>query len=287
MQIGKTAFKGCTGLTSIVIPKSVMEIGTSFQVIPDRLAGSIYDSHYLPWSTFMGCTELKSITVSDGNKKYDSRDNCNAIIETATNKLIKGCASTIIPDSVTEIERYAFNGCTGLTSITIPDSVTEIGDGAFRDCTGLTSIVMGNSVTIIGGQAFDDCTGLTSINIPDSVTKIKNGAFEGCTGLTSMVLGNSVEEIGDSAFRDCSGLTIIDIPESVTKIGDSAFRGCTHLEAIYCHVEDPNQIEIERGVELGGEQATLYVPAGKGVVAAYKKKAVWKKFDAIKPMEEK
>ena len=73
----------------------------------------------------------------------------------------------------------------------------------------------------------------------------------------------------------------------MTKIGDSAFRGCTHLEAIYCHVEDPKQIEIERGVELGGEQPTLYVSAGKGVVAAYKKKAVWKKFAAIKPMEEK
>ncbi len=76
---------------------------------------------------------------------YDSRDNCNAIIETSidgTYELIVGCNNTIIPDSVTRIGASAFYGCTGLTSITIPNSVTRIGDSAFEGCTGLTSIII-------------------------------------------------------------------------------------------------------------------------------------------------
>jgi hypothetical protein len=265
-EIGDYAFRGCTGLTSIVIPNSVMEIGDK---------------------AFSGCTSLTSICVSEGNKYYDSRDNCNAIIETETNRLLWGCATSVIPDSVKEIEVYAFSGCTGLTSIVIPDSVTEIGGGAFSGCTGLTNIVIPDSVTEIEGQTFEGCIGLTSITIPDSVTEIEGWAFKGCTGLTNIVIPDSVTEIGNGAFRDCTGLTEVGIPNSVTEIGDSVFLGCINLKSIYCHVEDPNQINIERGVEYGGHQATLYVPAGKGVVAAYKKKAAWKKFAAIKPMEEK
>ncbi|MBQ6209968.1 MAG: leucine-rich repeat protein, partial [Prevotella sp.] len=71
---------------------------------------------------------------------YDSRNNCNAIIETSTNTLISGCKNTSIPNSVTTIGDGAFHGCSGLTSITIPNSVTTIGDGAFHGCSGLTSI---------------------------------------------------------------------------------------------------------------------------------------------------
>ena len=94
---------------------------------------------------------------------YDSRDNCNAIIEKSSNTLIAGCKNSIIPNSVTSIGDRAFLGCSGLTSITIPNSVTSIGDWAFADCNGLTSITIPNSVTSIGGSAFSRCSGLTSI----------------------------------------------------------------------------------------------------------------------------
>ena len=140
--IGRHAFDGCTGLTSVTIPDSVTSIGEG---------------------AFDGCTGLASITVSGGNKNYDSRNNCNGIIETASNTLISGCKNTDIPDSVTSIGDSAFDSCTGLTSITIPDSVTSIGDGAFGSCTGLTSITIPDSVTVIGVSAFWDCTGLTSV----------------------------------------------------------------------------------------------------------------------------
>ena len=88
---------------------------------------------------FRDSTGLTEIVVENGNPKYDSRNNCNAIIETESNTLIAGCKSTIIPNSVTTIGDRAFQSCTGLTEITIPNSVTSIGFGAFGGCSGLTS----------------------------------------------------------------------------------------------------------------------------------------------------
>ena len=165
-SIGGDAFRGCSGLTSITIPNSVTSIGGG---------------------AFNGCSGLTSIVVESGNSKYDSRNNCNAIIETLSNKLIVGCKNTVIPNNVTNIGDDAFAGCSGLTSITIPNSVTSIGDYAFRGC-GLTSITIPNSVTSIGDDAFAGCSGLTSITIPNSVTSIGGGAFNGCSGLTSIVV---------------------------------------------------------------------------------------------------
>ena len=188
--IGSYAFSGCTGLTSVTIPNSVTTIGNS---------------------AFNYCSGLTSMVVECGNTKYDSRNNCNAIIETATNALICGCKNTIIPGSVTTIGSYAFYRCSGLTSVTIPNSVTTIGEWAFRDCTGLTSVTIPNSVTTIGGYAFAWCTGLTSVTIPNSVTTIGGWAFYNCTGLTSVTIPNSVTTIGNSAFYECTGLTSLTL----------------------------------------------------------------------------
>ncbi|MDO4993422.1 MAG: leucine-rich repeat domain-containing protein, partial [Bacteroidales bacterium] len=126
-SIGSSAFERCSNLTSITIPSSVTSIGNK---------------------AFYWCFGLTSVKVDEGNKVYDSREGCNAIIETATNTLLLGCKSTIIASSVTSIGDYAFGGCIGLTSITIPSSVTSIGSGAFDDCRGLTSVKVdeGNKV---------------------------------------------------------------------------------------------------------------------------------------------
>lgn len=135
-SIGYAAFRGCKGLTSVTIPSSVTSIDES---------------------VFEECLSLASMTVATGNPVYDSREGCNAIIETKTNTLTIGCKGTVIPSSVTSIGKSAFRWCYGLTSITIPSSVTSIGDYAFRGCKGLTSVIIPSSVTEIGNYAFSDC----------------------------------------------------------------------------------------------------------------------------------
>ena len=226
---------------------------------------------------FQYCSGLTYIKVEEGNAEYDSRDNCNAIIEKATNTLIQGCRNTVIPNSVTSIGDGAFSGCSGLTSITIPNSVTSIDDDAFEGCSSLTSIIIPNSVTSIGQRAFSS-SGLTSITIPNSVTSIGNWAFWGCSGLTFISIPNSVTSLGNGAFWGCSGLTSISIPNSVTSIGYQAFSWCSGLTSVVLNISSPLTITEETFDNCFG--ATLYVP--KGCKAAYAAAEVWKDFKAIK-----
>ena len=234
ISIGDEAFRSCGGLTSVTIGNSVTSIGNgAFARCSGLTSVTIGNSvTSIGDRAFGGCSGLEQITVAAGNQYYDSRNGCNAIIETNTNTLVCGCKNTVIPNSVTSIGDHAFLGCEGLTSIEIPNSVTSIGDDAFYYCIGLTSIEIPNSVTSIGDDAFSYCSGLTSIEIPNSVTSIGHSAFEYCSGLTSVTIGNSVTSIANYAFADCVGLTSINIPNSVTSIGGFAFAGCVGLTSI-------------------------------------------------------
>ena len=258
-SIGDWAFDGCSSLTSVTIGNSVTSIGESaFEDCSSLTSVTIGNSvTSIGNYAFLSCSSLVSMVVESGNTKYDSRNNCNAIIETATNILIAGCQNTIIPNSVTSIGVRAFAGCSSLTSVTIGNSVTSIGSWAFSDCSSLTSVTIGNSVTSIGESAFEDCSSLATITIPNSVTSIGNRAFYDCsnitsvewnakncknfsnesstpfysalTQITSFIIGDSVQHIPSYLCYDMNNLTSITIPNSVTSIGRLAFDGCSSL----------------------------------------------------------
>ena len=199
-SIDYEAFMGCSGLTAVEIPNSVTSIGESaFYGCSGLTAVEIPSSvTHIAGLAFSECSGLESITVESGNTKYDSRDNCNAIIETATNTLHTGCKNSYIPNSVISIGNSAFSFCRGLTSIEIPNSVTSIGNSAFYNCRDLSSIDIPNSVATISKSAFSDCSSLTSVVIPNSVTSIGGDAFSNCYNLRRVFFNATKSSNSDS-----------------------------------------------------------------------------------------
>ena len=217
-KISDGAFQNCTGITSIVIPDSVISIGVS---------------------TFSGCTSLAEITVSPDNKNYSSVD--GVLFNKDGSELIvypkgNGRSAYTVPDGVTSIGDSAFSGCTSLAEIVIPDSVTSIGVFAFFGCTSLSKVDLPKKLTTIEAGTFRDCTSLKEIVIPDSVTEIRCnwglGAFSGCTSLSKVDLPKNLTTIESHTFSGCTSLAEITIPDSVTEIGESAFSGCTSLSKV-------------------------------------------------------
>ena len=244
-SIGSYAFRDCSGLTSVTIPESVTSIGQS---------------------AFEGCSGLTSVKVASDNSTYDSRDNCNAIIETASNTLIAGCKSTIIPNSVTSIGDYAFRDCSGLTSVTIPNSVTSIGRSAFSGCSGLESMTVAS-----GNSTYDSRDNCNAI-----IETASNTLIAGCK---STIIPNSVTSIGDAAFGACSGLTSVTIPSSVTSIGGYAFYNCSGLTDVFCYAENVPTTSTSAFYESPISSATLHVPAAS--LSSYQTTEPWSGFGNI------
>ena len=235
-EINDYAFTGCSSLTKVNIPDSVTSIGadvfwncdsiTSVN-IPDSVTSigdSAFDNCRSPRVDISDLSAWCKINFYNGTANplwYDGRLylNNNEITELT------------IPSDITEINDYAFTGCSSLTKVTIPDSVTEIGEDAFYCCDNLTSVTIPDNVTSIGESAFSCCSDLTSITIPNSIKSIERGTFSYCYNLTSITIPNSVISIGDDAFEFCNGLTNITIPNSVTSIGSKAFGYCSSLKS--------------------------------------------------------
>lgn len=171
----------CSSLQKLTIPSSVTSLGENF---------------------IFGCSALEELSVEPGNTVYDSRDNCNAVIETATNVMLKGCKTTVIPGTVTSLGVKCFI-FSSIETITIPESVTSIGNSCFGHCDNLKSVIMSNSVKSMGDECFSDCESLETVTLSSSLTKI-----------------------GFCCFQNCYALKSINIPEAVTSFVSGCFSSC-------------------------------------------------------------
>ena len=233
-SIASYAFSGFSGITNLVVPTSVQNIG---------------------YGAFGGCTSLKLLTIPFvGNRRGDisgtgalfgsmfgnyssasSRETRQSYYSNGTRiqtSYIPTNLTSVVVTDETKIGDYAFQNCTMLTNIVVNDTVSNIGSYAFQNCSGLKIHPIPSSVATIGSYAFQNCTALTEINLPNTVRKLNDYAFDNCWRVAALTIQNSVTNIGQYAFQKCSGLTTLSVPNSVEYIGYNAFGGCYRLSAM-------------------------------------------------------
>ncbi len=228
-NIGEEAFYECRNITSVVIPESVESIG--------------YDA-------FECCDNLKSVYINDltswCNIDFDGYG-ANPMNEKA-DLYLNGIMVTelIIPDGITDIGRFAFNGCRSIKSVVMPDSVKSIGENAFRSCSYLENIVLSDSINVIERGTFSFCNNLQSIVIPEGVNIIKENAFSFCNNLQSIVIPEGVNTIKECTFDSCDNLKSVTIPSTVTVIEGWAFDDCDSLSGVYYGATKAQWNKIEK-----------------------------------------
>lgn len=210
-RIGDDAFKECVSLETFNFPKNLETIGDcAFENCVELKSIYLYENVVdVDADSFKNCSGLESITVSEGNSKYKSIDNCLLTDGANGMLLILGCKNSVIPEGVTAIFRAAFYCCKDLTNITLPSSLEYIDSYAFYECSGLTSVKIQGNVGVIDEYAFYGCSALTEILFSDGLTKIGERCFDGCVALEMVVLPVSVTHIEVCAFDNCDNLIII------------------------------------------------------------------------------
>lgn len=208
------------------IPKETKELGMCFYGIPIQKINISKRITKINPLAFVDCKNLVSISVNKKNPVYDSRNDCNAIIEKGSNTLIAGCYNTRIPEDVIEIGASAFEGRTLPATLNIPYGLERIRSGAFRDCSGLKQIKIPFSVDYMTNEIFSSCPNLENVIFDAFVNEIGLNTFRDCIKLNNINIPNNIKIIAHGAFSGCIRLQNITIPEYTKIIEQGAFDGC-------------------------------------------------------------
>lgn len=259
-EVGQQAFQGCSSITSLDLPETVVSIGASAFAGCDALESITIPAsvtNLAPGVFKDWYDEEKTITLE--TEHYKIQDNILWSDTELVEVLTEPNGEVIVPDGITTISAGAFRDCTGLTSIQFPETLTSIGSNAFDGCTGLTSVSLPEHLESIGVWAFEGCTSLASVSFPESLASIGEKAFYNCTalstvstggrenvlavdslgmnafygtGLTSIIISGDLTEIGSNAFASCSNLASVTFESNLEKIGNNVFMNCTSLTSI-------------------------------------------------------
>ena len=254
--IKNEAFFDCRLTGAVYIPKSVTSIGSS---------------------TFEGNVFIDSFFVHGDNPVYDSRNGCNAIIETASNTLVAACQNTVIPADVTALGDNSYMLYQGQTFV-VPQNVTSIGNYAFY-MSAVEEVVMHDGVTSVGSRAFEACRKLQKVCLPKGLLAIEKRTFFRC-GLQEVVIPDAVTSIGERAFANNSSLQTVVIGSGVERIAAYAFEDCPRLTKITSRIPADKLTAVGSGCFNGvSEQCVLYVP--RGAKNCYKNTTGWDVFAKI------
>ena len=275
--IGSSAFRNCTGLTSITLPEGVTTIESN---------------------AFQGCIGLTSITFPSSLTTIG--DQAFAYCTGLTGEIV-------LAEGLTSIAQYAFRGCTGLThvtfncnvpsyalhvsnssspfyqctninSVTIGEGCKSIGYQAFYQCKDLLvgELVLPSTLTSIGQYAFYYCTGLTSVTFPEGLTTIAKEAFAYCTGLTGeIVFPEGLTTIKNSVFYQCTGLTSVSLPSTLTSIENTAFYNCSNLHIVTSLNTTPPTLNSNA---LPGTSVIQHIYVPSESVSAYQGATGWNSY---------
>ena len=239
--IGDYAFDGCSQLTDIELPNSVISIGNYSFNHTDSLTKITISNSIISIGdyAFRYCKNLSEIIFEEGSQ-----------LET--------------------VGKYAFQDCTNLERIEIPSSTTSICDNAFSGATNLKNVIFGNEsqLTTIGNYAFQDCASLESIEIPNNLTSMGTYAFSGCTNLKNVIFGDEgqLKIIAGAAFLNCRSLESIEIPNNITSIYADAFNGCKNLRQITVPV---STAFLSNSFANCTNITTVHLTKGTGIMTTY------------------
>ena len=219
----------CTSLEEIVIPEGVETLNEGLFANCGNLSSVVLPStiSQVDCYLFTGCSSLTSISISENNEKYDSRDNCLAIIETDSNQLVCGSPNTTIPLTVTSLGANAFASLELQDSFIIPSSIVSIGEACFKSSSLPNPFVIPDSVSSIRTQCFSE-SDLVSVTLSSSLSVIPELAFAYCNNLVGVLNTDSIGQLKDYAFLGCSFSTIT---LNAYRYGPGAFAGCSNLES--------------------------------------------------------
>ena len=252
-RVDASAFSLCSKLETVVISEGVKSFGYCvFSHCPFKSLFFPKSVNHLDGILYAWCDNLEELKVDAENPVYDSRDNCNAVIESKTNRLVLGCKATLIPKSVTIIGERAFEICVGFPSVVLHEGLTTLEYRAFKGCTGMESIVLPSTLTTIGKEALNGCSKLTSItNYATTPQKIDETVLGGDPAWSCMPIDKKtcylyVFKSAMDAYREAeewklfANIESIDLPEGIESVS-------THPSTVSQKILREGQVLIVRG----------------------------------------
>ena len=279
VEIGTFAFLGCTALSSIELPDTLLRIARGAFNGCTNLSGIFIPAavNSIEEMAFSWCLRMTAIDVDPNNADFESR---NGVLFNEDCSVLIRCpggvpGNYVVPEEVVELAPAAFSGCREMSGVEIPNGVRRIGESAFYGCAGLTNFLLPQSVTNVADWAIAGCLNLASITVDsnnpayetvDGALLVKGGGeYVQCPGgrTGTYAIPAGATNIHAGAFSGCEGLTNIWFPQSVIAMRHDPFDGCFNLAAFEVDPLNPAFVSMDGVLYSKDLHILVRYPPGK------------------------